>query len=451
MKLNDVITAIATPPGKGGIGIIRISGSSALEVANKVFIPKNDNILNKKHGEFVYGDIISQSGELIDHGIALVMLNKKSFTGEDTIELQAHGGTVVLRSIISSVVQAGARIADPGEFSKRAFLNGKIDLTQAEAICDIINAKSDRAAKAALRQLNGSLSNICHKIYYNLIEITANLESTIDFVEDELPNDVFTDIQYKLNNTLNDINELIYTWNEGRILREGISIAIIGKPNAGKSTLFNNLLGEDRAIISSTPGTTRDFLEENYVIDGYPFKLVDTAGLRESICNIELEGIRRTKLYTKQADIILYLIDASKPFESDDKLQLSKINNDRLIIVLNKIDNGKCITINNGVEISALHKKGLNNLKKRIIKIIKKDNIDIGSEAIISERHKSLLIASKNEMILAHNLLNDSIEENSVFICDHLRKALEFIGQITGQIYHNELLDNIFSRFCIGK
>lgn len=452
MKTDDVITAIATPIGEGGIGVIRISGHNAINIADKIFrFSKKRSLSSIDHGNFIYGNIINQHGDIIDHGIALIMLSPKSFTGENVVELQSHGGIFILRSILSSVLNAGARLAEPGEFSKRAFLNGKIDLTQAEAICDLIRARSDRAAQVASNQLNGSLRNYCNDIYNELIEVTANLETTLDFIEDELPDDIYYGIINRLNNSFHKIDELISTWNEGIILREGINITILGRPNAGKSTLFNKLLNSNRAIISDIPGTTRDILEESYVLDGIPILLTDTAGLRNTSCDIESEGIRRAENKRDNSEIILYVIDASKNLHIDDKKNLQLLPKEKLIVILNKLDIGCSISIDGAIKISLANNEGIDILKSRITDLIKGNSIKSVSNIAISERHKSLLISAKNETLLVQKLLSNNIEKKTVLICSHLRNTLDFIGQITGQIYHDELLESIFSRFCIGK
>ncbi len=288
MITDDTITAIATPVGSGGVGIIRISGDKAIQIASRVFNSARGLSLNESvNNSFYYGYIYDDKGSKIDNGIALVMKNPRSYTGEDTVELQCHGSTVILKKVLSSILNAGARLAEPGEFSRRAFLNGRMDLTQAEGLYDLIRAKSDQAAKAALEQLDGVLKNRFNNLYDNLLEVIANLETTLDFVEDELPDEVFKDIILKIDNEVKEMDELLGSWNDGHLLREGLQIVILGRPNVGKSTLLNAFLGFDRAIVSDVPGTTRDSIEEQLILSGIPLRVIDTAGLRKTNCSIE--------------------------------------------------------------------------------------------------------------------------------------------------------------------
>lgn len=449
MIMSDVICAIATPPGKGGIGIIRISGKDAIVIADKIFhIAGSNSLLVKKNGTFSYGRIIDNN-KIIDSCIALVMHNPNSFTGENTVELQTHGGPIVLKLVLTCIINAGARLAEPGEFSKRAFLNGKIDLTQAEAICDLINAKSDKAASLAIQQLEGSLTISLEYIYDSLLEITANLETTIDFIEDELPDDVFSNIKDLFFKSKLNLQNLLLTWNQGRVLRDGIDVAILGKPNSGKSTLLNSLLGYDRAIVSDIAGTTRDIIEEGIIIDDILVRIKDCAGLRDTNCEIESEGIKRAESLKESSDFIFYIIDGSVEIDKQDLLAIESLPKKTTLIILNKIDKGCCVDIKSGVKISLLH-DNINIIKAQFIKLIENNINKIDTNTMISERHKMILEKVNKELILVEELLNN-IEENAVVICSHLRNSLDFIGQITGRIYHNDLLENIFSRFCIGK
>ena len=451
MITDDTITAIATPVGSGGVGIIRISGDKAIQIASRVFNSARGLSLNESvNNSFYYGYIYDDKGSKIDNGIALVMKNPRSYTGEDTVELQCHGSTVILKQVLSSILNAGARLAEPGEFSRRAFLNGRMDLTQAEGLYDLIRAKSDQAAKAALEQLDGVLKNKFNNLYDNLLEVIANLETTLDFVEDELPDEVFKDIILKIDNEVKEMDELLESWNDGHLLREGLQIVILGRPNVGKSTLLNAFLGFDRAIVSDVPGTTRDSIEEQLILSGIPLRVIDTAGLRKTNCSIESKGIERAKKYGEMADLIIYMLDASTKISEEDISRLSEIPKNKLIVLLNKIDLGRHIENIEGIEISLKNETDLTKLKNAITDkiFLRKDSV---SGAFISERHRNLLLKSINEAKKSREYLNKNIEKHIVESCEHLRCSLEYLGQITGRVYHDELLDNIFSRFCIGK
>ena len=450
---TDTIAAIATPPGEGGVGIVRISGPGVWEIADAVFqaidrVP----VSQREHGTFSYGRVIDASGKEIDTGLALVMRAPRSYTREDVVEIQGHGGAVGMRRILRRILEAGARMADPGEFTKRAFLNGRIDLVQAEGILDLIRARSDRAAHAATEQMEGKLSQRFNYIYDAFLEVAANVETTLDFIEDELPDDVFSGIMERFEQTFNTLNDLLDTWDEGRLLREGARVVIMGRPNAGKSTLLNALLGFERAIVSSTAGTTRDTIEEGFVLDGIPLRIIDTAGLRKTDCEIEAEGIRRAEAHGQEAHLSLYLLDASKPLHEEDRERIEKLSPEKTLIVLNKVDQGNQIQHIEGVEACLIQGRGIEEIKRAMANLLEKGaDLQAPPHAVISERHRQLLVQAHHEAQHAQKLLSENIEENAVFASGHLRSALEFLGRVTGRSYHEELLDSVFSRFCIGK
>jgi tRNA modification GTPase len=449
----DTIAAIATPPGEGGVGIVRISGPGVWSIADTVFTALDHVPVSlREHGSFAYGKVLDGEGQEIDTGLALVMRAPKSYTCEDVVEIQGHGGAVGMRRILRRALEAGARMAEPGEFTKRAFLNGRIDLVQAEGIFDLIRARSDRAASAAMEQMEGKLSQQFDAIYDAFLEVAANLETTLDFVEDELPDDVFSGIAALLDRTFCTLGELLDTWDEGRLLREGARVVILGRPNAGKSTLLNALLGFDRAIVSSTAGTTRDTIEEGFVLDGIPLRIIDTAGLRETDCEIEAEGIRRAEAHGQEAHLSVYLVDASQPLHEEDRVRLDKLDRAKSIVVLNKVDQGRQIEGVEGVEACLLSETGISELKRAMSDTLEKGaDLQVPPHAVISERHRQLLVKAHHEARQAREFLKENIEANAVLACEHLRSALEYLGQVTGRVYHEELLDNIFSRFCIGK
>ncbi len=454
MSANDTIAAIATPPGQGGVGIVRVSGSKVWEIADGIF-QSSDRPSLAKGGTFLHGKVLADDGSEIDEALCLIFRAPKSYTGEDTVEIQGHGGPVVLKKILRRCLDAGARMAEPGEFTKRAFLNGKMDLVQAEAVADLIHAQSDRAAKAALEQLEGGLSKKFNLLYDGLMETAADIETTLDFVEDELPDDVFLNLGKKLAESFQALENLLATWDEGQLLREGARVVIMGRPNAGKSTLFNVLLGHDRAIVTELPGTTRDVLEETFVLDGIPLRILDTAGLRETECLIEQEGIRRARAHSAAADIAIYLIDSSQPLSPEDSEHLAGLNPARTVVILNKSDkmiSGFKFQISGFqcLETALITGTGIAEVKTAISQ--KLGGISQApAHAVISERHRNLLETARVELEQARERIAGGGELGAAPAAEHLRAALEALGQVTGRVYYNELLDNIFSRFCIGK
>ncbi|QHI70170.1 tRNA uridine-5-carboxymethylaminomethyl(34) synthesis GTPase MnmE [Tichowtungia aerotolerans] len=454
MNENETIAAIATPPGEGGVGIVRISGSKVWKIADQIF-QGLEKPSQKEGGTFIFGKILGAEGEEIDEGLCLIFRAPRSYTGDDTVEIQGHGGSVVLRKILRRALEAGARMAEPGEFTKRAFLNGKMDLVQAEAVADLIHARSDRAAAAALEQLEGSLSGRFNRLYDQCVDIAADLETTLDFIEDELPDEVFPTLGKKLDGSFQTLEDLLLTWDEGRLLREGARVVIMGRPNAGKSTLFNALLGHDRAIVTSIAGTTRDVIEEGIVLGGIPLRILDTAGLREAECEIEREGIRRAREHAGAADIAVYLIDCSRPFSVEDAEHLEKLKPEQTVVVLNKNDVRSPafnfqLSMFQPLEASLGLGDGLDDIRSALAARLGGFS-HAPAHAVISERHRNLLELARVELENARGQLTGLEDEGVVLAAEHLRSALEFLGQVTGRIYHNELLDNVFSRFCIGK
>ena len=472
MSIHDTIAAIATPPGQGGVGIVRVSGSGVWRIADTVF-QSGEPPSSAKGGTFLHGKVTDADGAEIDEALCLIFRAPRSYTGEDTIEIQGHGGSVVLKKILRRCLEAGARTAEPGEFTRRAFLNGKMDLVQAEAVADLIHAQSDRAARAALEQLEGGLSRQFNALYDRIVETAADIETTLDFIEDELPDDVFSALGRKLDESFQGLEALLATWDEGRLLREGARVVIMGRPNAGKSTLFNALLGCERAIVTELPGTTRDILEEVFILDGIPLRMMDTAGLRETECLIEQEGIRRARAHSASADIAVYLIDSSQPASEEDEEHLGKLDPARTVVVLNKADKQDSGGRGQGagvrgqdsafrfqvsglrfkaVTASLVSGKGLNEIRSaRAAALEAGVNLHAPAHAVISERHRNLLEQARTELSLARERLGEGGETAAVPAAEHVRTALEALGQVTGRIYHAELLNSVFSRFCIGK
>ncbi len=456
---DDTIAAIATAPGEAGIAIIRVSGSQALAIADAIFRCSGKKPSEREAQTFVHGYVqnTTDSGgsQDVDEIVLLIYKAPHSYTREDVIELQGHGGAASARRILRAVLDAGARMAEPGEFTKRAFLSGRIDLLQAEAVMDLIRARSDRAANAALEQLEGSLSDLFSAIYENVVIVAADLEATLDFGEDELPVETMHTIQQKVDTICEDLKKLLNSWGEGHLLREGAVVVISGRPNVGKSTLLNVLLGSERAIVTQSPGTTRDTVEEQLVLSGIPLRLIDTAGLRETDCEIEQEGIRRAHHHLERADINLWVVDASESLSEEERCHIAARDPERCIVILNKCDKGKLLSHKEFSGLTCIEcclnaGMGVDQLRVEIA-----DKLGVSPQATphatISERHRNIIQCVLNDMNDVAELLKSQQDDMTVVAAGAIRSALETLGEVTGRTYHAELLDNIFSRFCVGK
>lgn len=446
----DTIAAIATAPGEGGVAIVRISGPQCFAIADQVFSCAAPPPSRRPGGTFVHGRVIEADGASLDECLLLIMRAPRSYTREDTVEIQGHGGPVVARRILDRVLEAGARSAEPGEFTKRAFLNGRLDLTQAEAVLDLIRARSDRAAAAAMDQLEGRLSREFNGLYDQLLTILGHIEATLDFSDQELPPNVLDPVAARLQELVGDMDRLLATWNEGHLLRDGATVVIVGRPNVGKSTLLNALLGRPRAIVSDVPGTTRDTIEEQVILGGYPITLVDTAGLRATQCSVEQEGIRRTQQELATADLCLYIIDASSAPDPDDQAMRTALDPAKTIYVGNKCDISS-IYYPSTIYTSSITGYGLDTLRAEIVRRLDAGIPHSTQHATISSRHRTLLSSARNSAGAALDRLKNSGTEASDLIAEQLRDAADQLGQITGREVHDNLLETIFSRFCIGK
>ena len=458
MYEETTIAAIATAPGEGAIAIVRLSGHGTFDVADRVFQCAPPLPSSRPGGTFVHGYAVDPScGERIDEALLLVFKAPHSYTGEDSAEFQCHGGSQAARRILDALLASGARQAEPGEFTKRAFLNGKLDLTQAEAVLDLIHARSERAARLAATQLENALGIRCRYLYDHLLAIAADMEAMLDFPDDELPQSIPADIVARIVSAKADIQSLLDTWQEGHVLREGARIVIAGAPNVGKSTLLNLLAGRDRAIVTPHPGTTRDTIEESIALRGYPIHLVDTAGLRDAPCEIEREGIRRTRHALAHADLCICVVDASQPLSNEERAFLSAHPARRTLVLLNKTDLGMQIRPEElpGCDCVAISLKTNPDLTPLAEKIVQKvvRNPTFGSEGTlaISGRHKKSLLIALDELKMSENLVSGGLEADILPAATHLRASLEAIGHVFGKNCTEEMLGAIFSRFCVGK
>lgn len=457
MTESDTIAAIATAPGTAGIAIVRMSGPDSFRIADEVYSgkqrPSDLPAYAFTHGHIRNG---SDGDTPVDEVILLAYRAPQSYTCEDVVEIQCHGGSICAERILATIIGHGARPAQPGEFTKRAFLNGRLDLLQAEAVADLIAARSSRSAEAAVEQLMGSLSISINSTYDSLCALAADIEASLDFVEDELPEATEADILGRALDIAEALEAELRGWQEGHLLREGAIAVISGKPNVGKSTLMNALLGKDRAIVANSAGTTRDTLEEDLVLAGVAIRLVDTAGLRDSVCQVEREGVRRAFEAARGADLRLHVVDASVMLKENEHEIIAGFNKKTAIIVLNKCDLGQVTTTGEippglpCISTSLLDGRGVQEIRDEIKNaILKVDSRE--PRAVISERHRALVQSALSEMNACCLLLKHGIEENSVLAAQHMRATLECLGTIVGREYSQELLDSIFSRFCIGK
>ena len=448
---GETIAAIATPPGEGGVAIVRISGNEALQVASKIF---SGPVLKYKTHTAHYGYIRDSQNNHVDDVLLLVMLGSKSYPGEDTVEIHCHGGSLITRKVLEVVLEAGARAAKPGEFTFKAFMNGKIDLAQAEAVQELIAAKNERALDAAENQLKGALSQKILSYQSRLTEIAAILEAWVDFPDEGLEFASMEEVVADLNKVLSDMKELENTFHDGKILHDGISLCLIGCPNVGKSSLMNALLDRDRAIVTPIAGTTRDILEDHLRINGLNFKLMDTAGIREGAETIEQEGIRRSHEAMNQADLVLLVLDANRGLTNEDLELMQKVPQHKTISVWNKTDLSHHPLpqhpFSHMIPISAKTKKGIKELHAAIDEIIWKNGPPQKDEVVITNlRHKEALAKAIQNCENVIQGLKSGISPE--FISFDMRQCLVELGQVIGINITEDILTAIFSKFCIGK
>lgn len=454
--MNDTIAAISTPVGVGGIGVIRVSGEKAFEICDKIFRAANKKTISKSPTHTIhYGHIVDSEGETVDEVMVSVMCAPKTFTAENTVEISTHGSPLVLKKVLSLILSAGARMAQAGEFTKRAFLNGRIDLSRAEAVIDVIHADSDISLKSALHQLEGGLFNEINKIREPLLYAEAQFGAAVDYPDDEIADLSEESLRNTLNKTIDMCTELLDNAESGRIAKEGIRCVLAGRPNVGKSSLLNALTKSSRAIVTEFEGTTRDVIEESISLEGYALRLFDTAGIRKSDNAVEKIGVDRSRAYIKSADIVLLLLDSSDKLYDEDREIISITKDKKRIIVINKSDLKQELDTNEVkllcegnrfVYISTKTENGIDELKKAISDICIENS---GSALISNMRHIEALAAAKQSLISALEALDSGMPIDMCSI--DISSALENLGLITGTSVSADIVDTVFKNFCVGK
>ena len=441
--IKDTIAAIATPPGKGGVGIVRISGPEAARIGKEI---------SKKETEPRVATLVSfydSHNRTIDQGLLIRFIGPHSFTGEDLVELQGHGGPIVMDLLLKTAIQLGARQAGPGEFSQRAFLNERIDLVQAEAIADLINSSSEQAALGSMRSLQGDFSHKINFILKELIQVRVLTEAAADFPEDDIEAEIDHDEKNILIRLLKELDELLNGAKEGEAFSQGVNLVIVGKPNAGKSSLINALCRKDVSIVTDIPGTTRDVVREDALIEGITFRILDTAGIRKAENKIEMEGVKRARLEAERADIILNLVDLTENLSGQQMEEMEKKKRDRELVVYNKLDLiDDCHDLKNFLCVSVKTGQGLDTLKGRLIK--KLGLVNSGDSMFSARRrHITAIESTRNHILKAINLIEN--KSQSDIFAEELRLAQIALDSITGAFSTDDLLEEIFNNFCIGK
>lgn len=457
--VNDTIAAIVTAFGKAGVGIIRISGPDALEIGNKIYKGRKSLAESSTH-TVNYGKVKDNfNDKIIDEALFLIMEGPRSFTGEDVVEIQCHGGIIPVKKVLELVLRNGARMAEAGEFSKRAFLNGKLDLSQAEAIMDIVEAKTEKTLDIAVNQLEGNLSRLIKEVRAELLKLVAFIEADIDFPEEDIERLTNDQELQLLSDIKNKITNILKTAQSGKIIREGLNVVIIGKPNVGKSSLLNALIKENRAIVTDIPGTTRDVIEEYLNLSGIPIRIIDTAGIRETNDLVEKIGVDKAKELVNKADLVLFVIDSERKVTDEDKSIIDLLENKEAIILVNKVDLGiekdfisdlKTLVNKPIIEISAKENMGLEKLEKNIVDMFFNGNIDFNDEILLTNtRHVQALEKACDYLEGAIKAVSNDLPGD--FVTIDVRGAWESLGMVTGDTVDEDILDQIFSQFCIGK
>ena len=449
------IAAIATPIGEGGIAVIRVSGKNAIQKVQSCF--KGKDLTTVDSHTIHFGKIIKRDGRVVDEVLATVFKSPKSYTGEDTVEISCHGGVLVTQSVLETILEQGVKGAEPGEFTQRAFLNGKLDLDQAEAVADLIHAKSIKAVDAAHQQLEGRLGKHIKTFRQQIIDATAMVELELDFIEEDVEFANKEQLRKLLSDLDEEIGRLLDTYETGRLVKDGVKTVFIGRPNAGKSTLLNTLVGSERAIVTEIAGTTRDTIDADWSYEGLLFKLIDTAGLRETEDIIEAEGVKRSQKAFEQADVVVYLKDLSLPMEPSEREEIAgfqkRASQTPFLLIGTKLDLAKQSEeerIHFDLKISALEEENIGELKKLMKqRALENKDYDTSSLLVTSSRHRDSLQKARENVRRAITALDQGMTGD--FLSIDLRAALKDLGSITGEITNEDVLDSIFSRFCIGK
>lgn len=454
--LFDTIAAISTPRGEGGIGIIRISGDKSFEILERIFNTKNPN-RDLGFYKFNYG-FIHDNGKIVDEVMAVRMKAPKTYTCEDIVEINCHGGHLISEKVLELVLKNGARHAEQGEFTKRAFMNGRIDLSQAEAVMDIIHGKTEKSISLSLEQLRGDLRDKIASFKKALLDVTAHVNVVLDYPEEGIDDPLPSNLRENLENVYAEADRLISSYDKGKKIKEGIKTVIAGKPNVGKSTLLNSLLKEERAIVTHIPGTTRDVIEEIINIKGIPLVLTDTAGIRKTEDIVENIGVEKSKKFIENADLVLLVLDASRELESEDREVIEEIqnHNKKTIVLLNKIDLERKIeleefNLENILEISAKDNIGIEDMEERIYSYIVEENVEDSSEKLIitNIRHKTALEKTKDAIRNIFETIDAGMPMDLISV--DLKEALDSLSEITGEISSEDILDHVFGNFCVGK